>query len=722
MPFDLSISLQGSTILFVLLVIVGITIVYFYYKYTIPPLPSSKKILLTILRLLAVLLLLTLFYEPVVDIIHRNDQPPLLAVLLDNSQSMAMTDASGNRSFHVHSWLDKNNIQPVSSLADVRFYTFSSRLDSNGNHRIDSLSFKGESTNLSEVIGQLRERITKENIQAAILVTDGNYNVGKNPLYEAEGLGIPIFTIGVGDTTEQKDVLVEKVLTNSIAYANNRLPVEVSIKSSGYRDETVEVTVAEGGNVLDRSTLKLSEGTRSYPVKLSITPGSEGVHKYTVRVSSLKGELTEKNNIRLFFVKVLKDKIRIVVFAGAPNTDVTAVRKVFAEDERFTTQVFVQKSSNEFYEANYNRSTLDSADCFVLINFPSQATSQQSLSDIADAVNRLKKPMLFIHGKSIDHRKLQQLEPFLPFSWISVNNGEVSVLASVNDRQKNHPLINLEGEVTAETWQQIPPIVKSQTSFKSKPEAEVLASVKIQNIVLPEPLITIRNINRQKSFAVTGYNIWQWRLMAQGNPQTENFLSLLLSNAVRWLTTLEEGKNVRIVPTKEMYTTAEPVQFTAQVYNQQLRPVDNAEVTVDIQRGKEAISATLTSVGNGLYEGSVEGLGEGDFTYNGKATLDGTKVGEDNGRFTVGQLNLEFLETKMNKQLLEQMAFRTGGKFYMITDSENLSNDIRASVKFSAKEIVQKTEIELWNWQYTLGTLVLLFGIEWFIRKRSGML
>jgi hypothetical protein len=158
------------------------------------------------------------------------------------------------------------------------------------------------------------------------------------------------------------------------------------------------------------------------------------------------------------------------------------------------------------------------------------------------------------------------------------------------------------------------------------------------------------------------------------------------------------------------------------VYNEQLRPVDNAEVTVDIQRANEIISTTLPSVGNGLYEGSVEGLGEGDFVFSGKATLEGTKLGEDKGRFTVGQLNLEFLETKMNKQLLEQMAFRTGGKFYPITDAENLSNDIHKDVKFAAKSIVRKTEIEVWNWKYILGALVLLFSMEWFIRKRSGML
>jgi len=35
---------------------------------------------------------------------------------------------------------------------------------------------------------------------------------------------------------------------------------------------------------------------------------------------------------------------------------------------------------------------------------------------------------------------------------------------------------------------------------------------------------------------------------------------------------------------------------------------------------------------------------------------------------------------------------------------------------------VNASEIELWNWKYLAGLVILLFAVEWFIRKRSGML
>ena len=114
-------------------------------------------------------------------------------------------------------------------------------------------------------------------------------------------------------------------------------------------------------------------------------------------------------------------------------------------------------------------------------------------------------------------------------------------------------------------------------------------------------------------------------------------------------------------------------------------------------------------------------MGEGDYTFVAKASRDGKTYGEDRGRFSVGQMNVEFLETKMNKQLLEQLTYQTGGKYYDIANAGAIGKDLRA-VAFAPKELVHTSEIELWNWRYIAALIVLLFAVEWFLRKRSGML
>jgi len=177
-----------------------------------------------------------------------------------------------------------------------------------------------------------------------------------------------------------------------------------------------------------------------------------------------------------------------------------------------------------------------------------------------------------------------------------------------------------------------------------------------------------------------------------------------------------------MAPLKEVFTTAEPVEMAGQVYDEQLHPEDDAEVIVELERGKDKTRFSLNAVGNGRYEGSLDGLPEGDYAFSGKATAGGTVLGEDRGKFSIGQVNVEFLQTRMNKQLLEQLAFQTAGKYYDIDAAEGLSHDLASAVKLEPKEIVNTSEIELWNWKYLAAIIIVLFAVEWFLRKRSGML
>jgi hypothetical protein len=667
-------------------------------------------------------LLLLIFFEPNIRLSRHDRQEPVIAVLIDDSQSMTIKDASGDRAEQLRSLLSTNIIRGLPGGTVVKYYPFSSRLRTAGPFAPESLRFEGEVTNLSEAFSGLKSLLPKENIQEAVLISDGNYTAGKNPLYDAEALGIPVSTIGIGDTTEQKDVLIEKLGTNNLAYTETRVPVDVTVRSSGYDGDRVEVILSDGAEVLDRATITLRQNVRRYTANMHVVLKEEGTKKLTVGVSKLPGELTERNNIRSFFITVLKSKLNVLLLAGSPNPDVAAVRQALLEDKHINVQSLVQKSVNQFYEGAFSKTAVDSADCLVLIGFPSAASTKETIQQLANSIAQGKKPFLFINSKSIDYNKLQLLESLLPFSWSGAGPSEGLVGLAVTDRYKYHSLIEFEGRISATNWQQLPPIYKSQTTFRSKPESEVLASVVIQSIGTGEPLLLLRNINRQKSCGITGHGIWRWRLLAQGTTETEAFLPLFITNTIRWLTTKEDNKRVRIVPVKETFTTTEGVEFSGQVYDDLLRPVDDAEVIVRLEHGNEKYQLAMNALGNGMYEGAIDGVPEADYTYTAVATSKGNLIGEDRGKLSVGQVNVEFLETRMNKALLEQIAFRTSGTYRDAADANAISGDLSSRKQFESRDVTTASEIELWNWKYLAAAVVLLFSVEWFLRKRSGML
>jgi hypothetical protein len=338
------------------------------------------------------------------------------------------------------------------------------------------------------------------------------------------------------------------------------------------------------------------------------------------------------------------------------------------------------------------------------------------------ATTQNAKPVLFISGKSLDNGKLQTIASTLPFRTVTASSAEQYVFFQPSDNHVGHSILKIEDRSAADIWNHMPPIFRSLTQHKAKTEATVLGFCRIPGGVTRDPLVLIRNVNRQKSLAVLGYGLWRWRLMAQGNPATERTLSLFLANSIRWLTTTDEGRPVKVTTSKDLFIEGEPVEFFGQVYDGSAKPIDDAQLRVVARKNEIEFETTLRPIGNGRYEGSIHGLAEDDYTFRATAQTNGQQLGKSNGKFSIGELNLEFRDTRMNATLLQQLAFRTGGRFFIPQELDGLTSDLRSLLSFSPREIVRTKELELWNWQYTLGIVVFLFALEWFIRKRSGML
>ncbi|MCI0707303.1 MAG: FixH family protein [Ignavibacteriae bacterium] len=722
---DLHLSLSYHSLLLGAAAVAAFVLAWFVYRITVPPVSSRLRWLLTVVRWLALFLLILFVGEPLLSLLNRTTLPPTTMVLVDNSRSMTMKDGSGERETVLKNLVSSGNIGGIASAGAIRHALFATKARVLESFTADSLTLAGKGTDIAAALKEIKTLSATNNIQAVVLVTDGNVTVGSSPLYEAEELSLPVFTIGIGDTSEQRDVLVRKVLTNSITYVGNNVPVQVTLKSSGFNGERVEVTLNGAEGELDRKIVTLQNGTREYSVPLSMTPRQEGTQKFTVDVSRLKDELTYENNRHSFFTKVLKSKMRVALIAGAPSPDVAFVRRALESDPNIEVRTFIEREGGQLYEGALTSAILREAECLVLIGFPEAQSPASAVAAIAEAAGN-GTPVFFLVSRRLDLAKLRALEPSLPFSVQGMSTDESQAFITVPDAQRNNALLKLSTSDGTDQWTQLAPVFKLQANFRAKPEAEVLATTRIQNFATAEPFLLSRNINRRKSLAILGYGIWRWTMLADNTSGSNTLLEEFLSNAVRWLTTREDDRRVRVQPVRETFGGTEPVEFAAQVYDENYRPVDNADVTVSMRQsgasGDAQDEMKLSPVGNGQYEGSLDFLNEGDYRYSATARVNGDVAGEDNGTFSVGGLNIEFLETRMNKELLQQIASRTGGAYYSPGDVASLASDIAALPGFKPRESVQSEDIELWNKSWMLGLVVGLFSLEWFVRKRNGML
>ncbi|MFQ5650229.1 MAG: hypothetical protein ACE5IY_09845 [bacterium] len=722
---EISLQTAGSTLLLVVTSLLAIGLSYFVYRHTVPPVSTGWRTLLITLRSLAVMAILLLLFEPILSITRKKQEKPVVAVLIDTSASMALVDQKVDRPAVLREILQAELFASDRRDYELAFFPFSHALADRLQQRPDSLALDDDGTDIKQALADLREKLAEEYFAAVVLITDGADNLGESPARFAASYGVPIYPIGVGDPSEQKDVLITNYVTNEIAYAGSRVPVDVYVKSSGFQSSRVVVHLVHAGKTLDMQMVTLSGRGLEQKVRLHFTPESEGLAKYEIRLPQLEGELTTINNTKPFYTKVLKSRLKILIIAGGPSADFLFLKRTLKADANIEVETFVEKHKGQFYKTPSlpPPTALDKVDCVVLLDYPRRSSNLQELQKLRGVLAK-GKPVLLLTGRNVDYEKLWNLKEFLPLETEPSKREEQSIYLNVLPPGVHHPLLRISEEELEikESWQELPPIFTNLRSSKVRSTAQVLASIDVDRSQAVRrstlPLITAYNSGKRKSVAVLAYGLWRWDLMMRGVGKSDETYRRFVRNTVRWLTTQEDSKLVRITSNKEIYRSGEEVEFTAQVYFEDYQPVDGAEVVVQLAGGKEAHELTLRNIGDGRYQGGFQVLEGGDYQFNGTAHQQGRVLGRDSGKFSVEAFSLEYQDTRMNEELLRRMARESGGTFYTPSDFGNVTNKL----DFPQKYVTLKSEWEIWNRTPMLVLCILLVGTEWFVRKRKGML
>jgi hypothetical protein len=723
--YDFGIS--GTWWLLILGVLLSLAISIFVYRNTIPPIPQKKKTLLITLRAIALSLLIFILFEPVITRITGSEESQMVYVMLDNSISTGIKDAGGDRNDQYRKAIDNSDF---TSLGEdkKKVALFSESLIELGDFDIDTIDHTGQMTNISNAFRQVTNNTKETNTQAALLITDGSFNEGDNPIYSATDFGKPVFIIGIGDTNSPRDISIQSILTNEIAYVGNPVPINVNVKKSGYSDSSITVEFLDNGKKIDEQKITFTPDKDEYSLIFEYTPETEGVRKLTFRSTAFDDEITNKNNTLSEFIRVLKNKRSIAIFAGAPSPDLSFIKNVLQSEKGVETKTYIQKQGAEFYGNLPASSEINESEMIVFIGFPITSTPQQVLDLVKNELRR-GKPFLFVMSNEVDYRKLSTLDEFLPFTVMSSQRNEFMATADVKPDQLSSPLLRVLGNSDdADMWSKLPPIFRNETFFKPKPESEVAATIKVNNVAISEPLIITRSFRDQKSVAVLGYNLYRWKMLgyaqdvALGKEDSYDLFTIFFKNTFRWLSVALQEKNIIIKTTKSNYTSGEEIEFFAQIYDAAYTPIDNAEINIDITGENANTTINLTSIGNGRYRGSAGLLPSGDHFFNGVVNVDGNQLGKDDGRFSVGDIPLEYSELTMNINLLRNIAERTGGKFYLPEESGEFLNDLEGLRDFRPKPIVKRSEFVLWNLPWLLAIAIICLATEWFMRKRWGMI
>lgn len=686
---------------------------FYVYRYTIPQIQPFKKIVLVTLRVLALLILCLILFEPILNLSKKLTLEPSNFVFIDNSRSIRIDDGT-NRLSTIKKIV--NDFSVNASESNLTFYEFGNSVNPIDVDSLDKLNFSDGATNLQDVFKTVQN--SEKNIASVTIVSDGVITSGSNPYYDAINLGIPVFTIGIGDTTQHTDVEIKKVLHNDIVYVETPTNIISTISNKGFSGDLITAALYEDNKFISQQTVKLSpSGIQN--ITFDYSPQSSGEKKLSIQLSSLKGEFTTANNKQVFYVNVLSNKIKVLLLASSPNADLTFIKNALKRDENIQVNSIVQISHNKFQnELNYN--VIDSADVLFLIGFPSDITPQELLSRVITKIKDKETPFFFTLSSGISINKLQSFGNVLPFNIIQMIGGSKEVQPYLLPEQAANPIFQQTDKNPLNDWNNLPPVSQPNAVFSPRVESKTLAQIKMNNNVVNSPLIISSSFGGRRSIAVLAKDIWKWKL--QIAPKGLDLFDSFIVNSLRWLRTGVDQKLVRVNTSKKNYSQGERVEFTAEVFDESLNPVSDAGIKIKITSQKNNYETDMQNIGSGLYEGSIIINETGDFKYSAEAVVNNHLLGKDEGSFNIGEIDIEMANPVMNYSLLNLMANESGGEFFFANDYSSLLSELKELKINSSKEKIVTSEIALWSDTWLLVIAVLLFSFEWFLRKRNGML
>lgn len=713
---------SGTWWMYALLVLVAIAAAWYSYRVTTPPLGSRERVLLAVLRSLGLAFLLLTLFEPLLRIRQSETIEPRIAIAIDASRSMIITDRSVQREALTRD-VSKKVIAALGDRADVVVFDQQVRPFSLNN--TDSLVFGGYRSDLGRAVRYVAN--TNEDVAygAVVLITDGNHNIGDQPIYAAEKSGLGVYTLGIGDTIAPSDARVVAMYSRGIAIVQQTMPISVDVEYNGMVDGSADVVLKDNNQVVAQQQITLGKGVASRRLGFVWTPTSEGIHKLTVELNTKQREFTRSNNTSQSFVRVQKNKRKILLVAGAPSPDVTFVKSAIEYDPTVEVVTRVQRDAVTFYEGSLDQSALQDIQAMVLVGYPTSSSSNDGIDRLAEKVKRTS--LLFIPSYQTDYTKLARFQDAIPFAVRSNRQQEVLVMPDVSARSASDPIMKIRGdESDVDTWNQLPPIYRTEMFVEPLQNATILSDLKVGSAAIDEPLIIKSERGAVRSLAVLGYGLYRWKLLGQGPAASrgaivQDVLQAFVGNTIKWLSVRDDEQRIRIRSTHELFAAGEQVTFNASVQDQTFSVVDDAEVSVDVTGPQLSRKVVFSNMGNGQYNASLGVLPPGDYSYKGTATRKGVQLGSDNGRFTVATGSIEESAVTMNSNLLRLLAQRTGGAFAPASEVDQLLEKLKADPRM--KEVVRTSDREhaLYHLPWFIAASLLAFSLEWFIRKRKGL-
>ena len=708
---------------YVILTLTGAGVGLYSYRVSFPPLGKLQRIALSVLRVLMIVLIGIFLVEPLMNIFSTRVTDPALAVLVDVSRSMGVQDGAGSRIENARTAVERT-LSSIKSESDLFEFTSDIRA-------VDNLPEQGELsgnvTSIANALAGLASRRDIDKYGAVLLVTDGRQNLGEDPLEAAIRLNIPIHTLTLGEKVDEKNLSIDKILHPTVAYSGVEFKVEAELSGSALDPGKSRVFLKLGGSAVAEKTFDIPGENRRIRISFDVKAPEPGDYQYLISSPIIEGEANKADNERSFEVRVLKNKLRVLVGSSSLDWELKFVRQLLGRFEEFEVDAVYPQESSRYSEPGLPRG-LDGLKKYDIVFLVDSSPADLRISPV-DLKRYVEEggSLIYLAGADSpnDIRLFNDLLPLKPVNPI-MTRGEFFFEPSPTRRQHAAIALVEDPNISMQLWHSLPPFSNLLTGLEPNGDILLEAATSSRDSLVParqnvspisRPVLITGSFGRGHVAAITGFPIWRSYFGSVKDERISRAIPEFWRNLVKWSSATEQMQNFRVVTDKKIYRLGEPLRFVGYLFDEANKPKSGAFVSVTVFPDGDTAGlkdVVLPPADKGIYSEEIVSLPAGKYTFAAVATAFGDTLGNASGNFTIESFSLEMASSSPDYNLTRRISNATGGTAYTFRDIDQFP----AQLQLTPYAMENQASFKPFGMPVLLIILLAGLCLEWGLRKR----
>jgi len=735
-----------------------------------------RRLTLALIRCGIVFLVVLGMLRPTLVYTETHKEHATLVILIDQSRSMLVRDGLNNKT-RWDSLLAtlEDSASALRNLGrdfEIKAYTFDAETHSLGELKDGKIVLPdtplGQQTAIGAALDDVLNQENGKRLLGIVLLTDGRQQAlaprdasAQDVAAKLRHQGYPVFPVVFGQSRGLggvRDVAVVDFPPPAAVFVNTEMAIDGEIKVNGYVNQPIPVQLKmetpEGKTeLIGQTTVKAAADGDLLPVHFTWTPDRAGEIKLTLEAVPQAGELVTTNNQQSSFVQVLKGGLHVLYIEGELRSEqkwlrrsLDASRDIKVDSIRLDPrhpETIPSDLPELLKPGKYDVYILGDVDSLAFV--PPESKQGKPADDDALSRPEQRQPLWagLEHLKdAVNHGKglimLGGFHSFGPGGYAKTPLADVlPVEMDASERQRfGDPLredVHLPGPLrmqptprslghfvmslaadNAAAWAKLPLLPGANKFVRVKPGATILAETDDKD---PNPLLVTQDYGGGRVIAFAGDETWRWPMHGFEAAHKRFWRQIVL-----WLARKDQMAqgNVWVRLDNTRFFPGNRVDFTAGAQSPQNEPIADAEFKARIIRpDSKSADAVMIRRDEQMAGSFRETQLPGDYTIEITATRKGELLGSARARFIVAQQDLELDNASADLDSMKVVAKSSMGE---VVEPERLPKWLAELMKKTDYlDVKQETKKTLWDQWPLFVSFVLLLTVEWYLRKRWGL-